>query len=92
MSKLYDGIFVLHTQRGVPKDKGDWILHTPFVIEAVMQIALTARKVHTVKISDTIDFERRNGTKGQILFQPGPEPSFVRNKSRQLEVGVWVVG
>lgn len=86
MSKLYDGVFVLHTDRNNPKDKGDWIFHTPYVIEAVMQIALAARKVHTVKILDTIEHGRRNGTKGEVLFMTGPEPLFLRNKHKQLEV------
>lgn len=86
VSTLYDGIFVLHTMRHEAHDKGDWIFHTPYVIEAVMQIALASRKVHTVKILDVIDHERRNSTKGQVVCLTGPEPLFIKNKSKQLEV------
>jgi myosin-1 len=86
VSKLYDGIFILHTSRTEGHDKGDWIFHSPYVIEAVMQIALASRKVHTVKIHDIIDHERRNGSKGQVVCLTGPEPKFEKNKNKQLEV------
>eukprot|EP00730_Choanoeca_flexa_P005614 TRINITY_DN11985_c2_g1_i12.p1 TRINITY_DN11985_c2_g1~~TRINITY_DN11985_c2_g1_i12.p1 ORF type:complete len:1164 (+),score=410.29 TRINITY_DN11985_c2_g1_i12:80-3571(+) len=86
VSRLYDGIFVLHTNHMADRDKGDWIFHTPYVIEAVMQIALASEKIHAVKILETIVHERRNGTKGEIIFATGPEPLFAKNKNKQLEV------
>ncbi|EDQ89910.1 uncharacterized protein MONBRDRAFT_16848 [Monosiga brevicollis MX1] len=86
VSRLFDGIFVLHTNHEADRDKGDWIFHTPYVIEAVMQIALASRKVHVIKILDTIRHKRRNGTEGEIIFKTGPETMFMKNKEKQLEV------
>eukprot|EP00054_Salpingoeca_dolichothecata_P020144 m.126631 g.126631 ORF g.126631 m.126631 type:complete len:1134 (+) comp23507_c0_seq9:802-4203(+) len=86
VSNLYDGILVLHTRLADPKDKGDFILHTPYVIEAVMQIVLAAKKVGDVKIEAPITHIRRGGHQSQILFRTEPEISFTKNKAKQLEV------
>ena len=66
--------------------QGDWIFHSPYVIEAVTQIASAANKAKDVKVQDRISFERRNHTRADIVFAVGPETGFRKNEQRQLEV------
>ncbi|EGD72824.1 MYO1C protein [Salpingoeca rosetta] len=87
VSNKYDGVFVLHTAPDTPHNKGDWIFHTPYVIEAVTQIAYVANKAKDVKVQGMIAFERRNHSRGEIVFAVDETASgFRRNKQRQLEV------
>ena len=86
VSSLFDGIFVVKVAAGTPKNKGDWIFHTPYVIEAVIQLALAARIIAKVHVEKVIEHTRKNGSTGTIVFDTGEESLFVKNKQRQLQV------
>uniref|UniRef100_A0A3B3QQJ8 Myosin Ic, paralog b n=1 Tax=Paramormyrops kingsleyae TaxID=1676925 RepID=A0A3B3QQJ8_9TELE len=54
VSSLSDGIFVLHLPYEEKKQKGDVVLQTEHVIEAVTKLAISADKVHSVNVINWI--------------------------------------
>eukprot|EP00049_Salpingoeca_infusionum_P008326 m.135627 g.135627 ORF g.135627 m.135627 type:complete len:1321 (+) comp13981_c0_seq1:61-4023(+) len=86
VSDSYDGVFVLHVSDEAEGFKGDWIFMTPHVIEVVMKIALAARKVESIKVRDSISFQRKNSTIGEIVFRLAQESMAFKNRGNQLEV------
>ncbi|KAL4657338.1 unconventional myosin-Ic-like isoform X1 [Arapaima gigas] len=87
VSSLSDGIFVLHLPYEDKKQKGDVVLQTDHLIEAVTKLAMNADKVHCVNISqDSIKFTVGRGKEAVIDFTVGPELLIAKAKNGHLSV------
>ncbi|XP_048857426.1 LOW QUALITY PROTEIN: unconventional myosin-Ic-like [Brienomyrus brachyistius] len=87
VSSLSDGIFVLHLPYEEKKQKGDVVLQTEHVIEAVTKLAISADKVHSVNVSqDSIKFAVGRGKEAVIDFKPGSKLVVAKAKNGHLSV------
>ena len=72
VSPHYDGMVVLHTSGEHKRDKGDWVLLAPHVIECVMKRAIAAHKVKDIKIATPLLHSRRGVKRpGEVVCQVG---------------------
>ncbi|XP_053532982.1 unconventional myosin-Ic isoform X2 [Ictalurus punctatus] len=87
VSSLSDGFFVLHVPTADSKQKGDLVLQSDHVIEAVTKLAVMSDKIHVVNVSqDSIRFAIARGKEGIIDFTCGAELRVVKAKNGHLAV------
>ncbi|KAK3527255.1 hypothetical protein QTP86_015750 [Hemibagrus guttatus] len=87
VSSLSDGFFVLHVPTADSKQKGDLVLQSDHVIEAVTKLAILSDKIHNVNVSqDSIRFAIARGKEGIIDFTSGAELRVVKAKNGHLSV------
>ncbi|XP_066491218.1 unconventional myosin-Ic isoform X1 [Tiliqua scincoides] len=87
VSSLSDSLFVLHVLREDNKQKGDVVLQSDFVIEALTKIAICANKVNNININQgSIKFTVGQGKEGIIDFTSGSELLIAKAKNGHLAV------
>uniref|UniRef100_A0A8C9U546 Unconventional myosin-Ic n=1 Tax=Scleropages formosus TaxID=113540 RepID=A0A8C9U546_SCLFO len=87
VSSLSDGVFVLHLPFEDKKQKGDVVLQTDHLIEALTKLAISADKVSCVNVSqDSIKFTVGRGKEALIDFTVGPELLITKAKNGHLSV------
>ncbi|KAK2816615.1 hypothetical protein Q7C36_022886 [Tachysurus vachellii] len=85
VSSLSDGFFVLHVPTIDNKQKGDLVLQSDHVIEAVTKLAILSDKIHTQRQCQ-IRFAIARGKEGIIDFTSGAELRVVKAKNGHLAV------
>ncbi|XP_031569195.1 unconventional myosin-Ic-like isoform X2 [Actinia tenebrosa] len=87
VSSLKDDVFVLHIAGTDKEDKGDLILSTSHVVEAIVQIIVALDKRELLKIeTNEISHNMFNGKKGKIIFTKGSKSSAKKGKNGYFEV------
>ncbi len=84
VSPLYDGVVVVHTPCQDKRDKGDWLLETPAVVEFLAAVVRAVKRATSqappVTISAEIEHTMKGNKKGKVCFSVGPEPSIKKLK------------
>ncbi|KAJ3589450.1 hypothetical protein NHX12_010295 [Muraenolepis orangiensis] len=87
VSRLTDGILILHVLSEDKKQKGDLVLLCDHVIEVVTKVAMMAGKVNQVNVSQgSIRFCAARGKDCVVDFTRGPEMKITRGKHGHLLV------
>ncbi|XP_041348881.1 unconventional myosin-Ic-like [Gigantopelta aegis] len=87
-SAYTDGLFVIVVSTAENGSKGDLILQSDYVIEAVTKIAMSGKKVDVVKIASdgSIMHDMASGKQGCIEFVKGSTYSVKKGKNGNLSV------
>uniref|UniRef100_A0A671NAB0 Unconventional myosin-Ic n=1 Tax=Sinocyclocheilus anshuiensis TaxID=1608454 RepID=A0A671NAB0_9TELE len=87
VSSLSDGMFVLHVACEDNKQKGDVVLQSEHVIEALTKVAICAEKMNSININQgSIKFNVAQGKEGIIDFTSGSELLIAKAKNGHLSV------
>uniref|UniRef100_A0A8C1M951 Unconventional myosin-Ic-like n=1 Tax=Cyprinus carpio TaxID=7962 RepID=A0A8C1M951_CYPCA len=87
VSSLSDGMFVLHVACEDNKQKGDVVLQSEHVIEALTKVAICADKMNSININQgSIKFSVAQGKEGIIDFTSGSELLIAKAKNGHLSV------
>ncbi|XP_030217397.1 unconventional myosin-Ic isoform X2 [Gadus morhua] len=87
VSRLSDGILVLHVLCEDNKQKADLVLLCDHVIEVVTKVAMMANKVDQVNVSQgSIRFSAARSKEGVVDFTRGPELKVAKGKHGHLLV------
>ncbi|XP_036392066.1 myosin Ic, paralog b isoform X1 [Megalops cyprinoides] len=87
VSSLSDGVFVLHVVCEDNKQKGDVILQSDHIIEALTKLAICADKINSININQSsIKFTTRQGKEGIIDFTSGSALLVAKAKNGHLSV------
>uniref|UniRef100_A0A673IU04 Unconventional myosin-Ic n=1 Tax=Sinocyclocheilus rhinocerous TaxID=307959 RepID=A0A673IU04_9TELE len=87
VSSLSDGMFVLHVACEDNKQKGDVVLQSEHVIEALTKVAICAEKMNSININQgSIKFSVAQGKEGIIDFTSGSELLIAKAKNGHLSV------
>ena len=71
VSKLYDGIVVVHTSIQADWDRGDFVLMPERCIEFATLLSLAMRRKDIVRVQDTIEHHRRGKPSSILSFSTG---------------------
>lgn len=87
VSSLSDGIFVLHVACDDNKQKGDAVLQSEHLIEALTKVAICGDKMNNININQgSIKFAVGHGKEGIIDFLSGSELLIGKAKNGNLSV------